>query len=70
MKFIQSSSLNKSAKTEEEKENYWFPTPEDPGDLHLHTPIHTHSLQELENLNPQDDPESRKQFLATGQTRR
>ena len=59
----------KSAKTEEDKENYWFPTPEDPGDPPLHTPIQQrilkelHNLQELETLNPQDDPESRKQFL-------
>ena len=64
------SSLIKSAKTEEDKENYWFPTPEDPGDPQLHTPIQQrilkelHSLQELEKLNPQGNPESRQQFLA------
>ena len=71
------SSLIKSPKNEDDKENYWFPTPENPGDPQLHTPIQQrilkelHTLQELEQLNPQDDPESRKQFLANfdGQTR-
>ena len=64
------SSLNKSPKNEDHKENYWFPTPENPGYPQLHTPIQQrilrelHVLQELEQLNPQDDPESRKQFLA------
>ena len=64
------SSLFKSANAEEEKENYWFPYPEDPGDPQLHTPIQQrilkepHSLQELEKLNPQDNPESRQQLLA------
>ena len=64
------SSLIKSAKAEDDKENHWFPSPENPGDPQLHTPIQQrilrelHSLQELEQLNPQDNPESRKQFLA------
>ena len=65
------SSLIKSAKTEEDKENYWFPTPEETGDPQLHTPIQQRilkelqNLQELEKLDPQDDLESRKQFLAS-----
>ena len=60
----------KSAKTEEDKKIYLFPTPEDSGDAETHTPIQQrilkdlHSLQELEKLNPQDDPEFKKQFLA------
>ena len=64
------SSLIKAAKTDKDKENYWFPTPEDPRDLQSHTPIQRriltelYNLNELEKLNPQDDPESRKQFLA------
>ena len=44
------SRLIKSAKTEEDKENYWFPTPEDPedpGDPQLHTPIQKRLLKEL-----------------------
>ena len=64
------SSLIKSSKTSEDSENYWFPTPEEPGDPQTHTPIQQRilrelrSLQDLEKLNPQDDPEFRKQFLA------
>ena len=64
------SSLIKSPKAEDNSENYWFPTPEQPGDPQTHTPIQQRvlrelrNLQELEKLNPQDDPESRKQFLA------
>ena len=58
------------SETDEDSENDWFPTPEDPGDTQTHTPIQQRTLrelrnlQELEKLNPQDDPESRKQFLA------
>ena len=65
------SSLIKSTKPEDFKENYWFPTPEDPGDPQHHTPIQKRilsdliNLQELEKLNPQDDPESRRQILST-----
>ena len=64
------SSLIKSPKTEDNSENYWFPTPEQPGDPQTHTPIQQRilkelrNLQELEKLNPQDDLESRQQFLA------
>ena len=62
------SSLIKSTKPEDFKENYWFPTPEDPGDPQHHTPIQKRilseliNLQELENFNPQDD--SGRQFLS------
>ena len=64
------SSLIKSPRNDEDKENYWFPTPEDPGDPQSHTPIQQrilkelYSLQELEKLNPQDSLESRKHILA------
>ena len=63
------SSLIKSSKPEDFKESYWFPTPEDPGDPQQHTPIQKRilkeilNLQELEKLNPQEDPEYRRQFL-------
>ena len=63
------SSLTKSCKAEDFKKNYWFPIPEDPGDPQQHMPIQKRilkellNLQELEKLNPQDDPESRQQFL-------
>ena len=64
------SSLIKSPKPEDSKDNYWFPTPEDTGDPQHHTPIQKRilseliNLQKLEKLNPQDDPESRRQFLS------
>ena len=63
------SSLIKSSKPEDFKESYWFPTPKDPGDPQQHTPIQKRilkellNLQELEKLNPQEDTESRRQFL-------
>ena len=64
------SSLINTPKTDKDSENYWFPTPEDPGAPQTHTPIQQRTLkelrnhQELEKPNPQDDPESRQQFLA------
>ena len=63
------SSLIKFTKPDDFKENYWFPTPEDPGDPQHHTPIQKRILSvrttqsPKERLNPQDDPESRRQFL-------
>ena len=51
-------------------ETYWFPTPEEPGGEAQHTPIQKRLLQEiialqkLEQLNPQNNQESRKQFLS------
>ena len=42
------SSLIKSPKTG--NENYWFPTPEEPGDPQTHTPIQKRILKELRNL--------------------
>ena len=60
----------KSTKPEDYKENYWFPTPEDPGDPQHHTPIQKRilseliNLQELEKLNLQDNTKSRQQFLS------
>ena len=64
------SSLIKSTKPEDLKENYWFPTPEDPGDPQHHALIQKQILSELRNLqdlgkrNPQDNPESRQQFVS------
>ena len=63
------SSLTKSCKAEDFQKNYWFAIPEDPGDPQQRMPIQKRilkellNLQELEKLNPQDDPESRQQFL-------
>ena len=48
------SSLIKYAKLEDFKENYWFLTPEDPGDPQQHTPIQKKILSELTNLQEVD----------------
>ena len=51
-------------------EQYWFPTPENPGDEKTHTPIQKRifselrTLQELEPLNPLDNGQSRQQLLS------
>ena len=63
-------SLLKTSKTEEVNEIYWFPTPQNPGNEQEHTPIQTRILNELrelehlEQLNPLEDTNSRKQFLS------
>ena len=57
-------------KSEETNETFWFPTPQEPGYEAHHTAIQKRRLQELkalqnlEQLNPQDNQESRKQFLS------
>ena len=60
---------DKTPNTDEDRANYWFLTPEEPGDPQTHTTIQQRiprklqNLQEVGKLNPQDDLESRKQFL-------
>ena len=62
------SSLLKANRNQYEQ--YWFPTPENPGDEASHTPIKQRTLRELRNLqriekvNPHDDAESRQKFLS------
>ena len=64
------SSLLKANRNNDQYEQYWFPTPENPGDEDSHTPIQRRILQELRNLqeaeqlNPQNDDESRRKFLS------
>ena len=64
------SSLLKANRSNDQYEQYWFPTPENPGDEDSHTPIQRRILQELRNLqeaeqlNPQNDDESRRKFLS------
>ena len=54
---------------EQNVENFWFPTPENPGNEDEHTPIQRRILKEIrelvkkEELDPTKDQESRKQFL-------
>ena len=58
-------SLLKANRNNDQYEQYWFPTPENPGDEASHTPIQQRilrelrNLQEAEELNPQDNIESR-----------
>ena len=64
------SSLLKTHRNGEDMEQYWFPTPDNPGDETSHTPIQRRKLselrilQELEQLYPLDDEQSRQQFLS------
>ena len=61
--------LKKSTNNEQNDENLWFPTPENPGNEDEHTPIQRRILKEIrelikkEQLDPTKDPESRKEFL-------
>ena len=43
-------SLIKSNKSDDFKENYWFPTPENPENPQLHTPIQQQTVNEFQNL--------------------
>ena len=65
------SSLLKANRNNDQYEQYWFPTPENPGNEALHTPIKKRILrklpilQEAESLNPQEDEESRQSSSVT-----
>ena len=54
------NELLKSNKQESQETNFWFPTPENPGNIEEHSPIQSRILNELlelrrkEQLNPQD----------------
>ena len=60
----------KTSKTDEVTETYWFPTPQNPGNEREHTPIQTRilnelrELEQLEQLNPPEDTNSRDQFIS------
>ena len=63
------NELLKTNNKDENTEQYWFPTPEQPGDPAKYTPIQKRifdelvELQTLEKLNPHDDEQSRKTLL-------
>ena len=63
------SSLLKSNKIKDQYEQYWFPTPVNPGDEESHTPIPKRisrkwgNQQEAVTLNPQDHEGSRHKFF-------
>ena len=59
----------KASETEQNDENVWFRTPENPGNEEEHTPIQRRILKEIrelikkEELDPTKDQESREKFL-------
>ena len=63
------TELLRANKPDQQKNTFWFPTPENPGNTHEHTTIQTRILKELcelqqkEKLNPKDDNESRIEIL-------
>ena len=65
------SSLLKANRNNDQYEQYWFPTPENPGNETSHTPIQQRilkelrNLEEIEKLNPQDNAYSRRKHLST-----
>ena len=64
------SSLLKANRNNDQYEQYWFLTPDNPGDEAPHTPIQQRilrelrNLEEIEKLNPQDNEEFRRKFLS------
>ena len=64
------NQLMKPNQSSDEQETYWFPTPEEPGDPDTYTPIQQRiydellELKQLEQLNPNDNDESRMKFLS------
>ena len=63
------NELMKSTNNEQNDENLWFPTPENPGNEDEHTPIQRRKLKETRELKKKEqfdntkDTESRKEFL-------
>ena len=63
------NELMKSSENEQSGENFWFLTPENPGNEEEHTPIQRRILKEIrefikkEGLDQTKDQESRKKFL-------
>ena len=63
------NELKKSNENEQINKNFWFPTPENPGNEEEHTPIQRRILKEIrdiikkEQLDPTNAQESRKKFL-------
>ena len=63
------AELLRTNKPDQQNNTFWFPTPESPGNTEDHTPIQTRILTELrelqrrEKLNPEDNIESRTEFL-------
>ena len=63
------TELLRTIKPDQQNNTFWFPTPENPGNIKYHNPIQTRILKELrelqlkEKLNPKHDIESRMEVL-------
>ena len=63
------AELLRTNKADQHNKTFWFPTPEDPGNIEHHTPYQSRILKELremqlrEKLNPKNDIESRMEFF-------
>ena len=63
------AELLRTNKADQQNNNFWFPTPENPGNTEDHAPIQTRILKELrelqqkEKLKRKEDIESRMEFL-------
>ena len=63
------TELLRTNKPDQQNNTFWFPTPENPGNIENHTPIQTRIIKELHELqlegklNPKDEAESRMEFL-------
>ena len=68
--YLYLNQLMKTNHSSDEQETYWLPTPEEPGDPDTYTPIKQRiydevlELKQLEQLNPNDEDESRMKFLS------
>ena len=63
------NELLKTSDKTSNNQNFWFPTPNDPGDPNTHKPIQsrilreTNELEEIQKLNPTNSDEERESFL-------
>ena len=63
------NELLKTSDKTSNNQNFWFPTPNDPGDPNTHTPIQSRILREIKELdeilklNPTNSDEEREAFL-------
>ena len=65
------NELLKTSDKASNNQNFWFPTPNDPGDPNTHTPIQSRKLREIkeqeetQKLNPTNSDEEREAFSKT-----
>ena len=63
------NELLKTSDQPSQSQNFWFPTPDNPGDPNTHTPIQSRilreikELEEIQKLDPNNNAEDREAFL-------